>query len=83
MRAMHGDRLQAGPPEASWDAPLSEEETMLRQRVVGVLFILVAVLSLVLAVSHPQLRALRLALGAVFLFLGVRFLRGRRPPSAP
>lgn len=56
---------------------------MSRQRVAGVLFILVAVLSLGLAFSHPELRALRLALGAVFLILGVRFLRGRRPPSAP
>jgi len=39
-------------------------------------------LSLGLAFRHPELRALRLALAAVFLVLGVRFLRGRRPPDA-
>ena len=53
---------------------------MARSRLVATLFVLVGLAWLVLAVSEPPSRALRLALAVVFVLIGVRILRRRQPP---
>ncbi len=53
---------------------------MTRQRIASTLFVVVGLAFLVLALSQPQSRALRLAVAVVFVLVGVRLVPRRQPP---